>query len=126
MVRHWAFFNWNRRHNERWRAGYCRIVLKTSLFRYRLSVRVRSNQTWTKTIFLEDTAKNRSGIFIPLDGSETQEEIEARIIRSALERHSFNVTAAARTLGATRQTFRYRIEKYGIRADQRGEPNARG
>jgi DNA-binding NtrC family response regulator len=71
-------------------------------------------------------AEDGSGLFIPLDGSETLDEIEARIIRSALERHSFNVSAAARTLGATRQTFRYRIEKYGIRADQRGEANGRG
>jgi transcriptional regulator with GAF, ATPase, and Fis domain len=40
--------------------------------------------------------------------------MEARIIREALEKNSFNVTATARVLGTTRQTLRYRIEKHGI------------
>jgi transcriptional regulator with GAF, ATPase, and Fis domain len=46
--------------------------------------------------------------------------MEARIIRRALERNGFNVTATARTLGATRQTLRYRIEKHGIELETQG------
>jgi DNA-binding NtrC family response regulator len=42
------------------------------------------------------------------------DEIEARIIREALGKNNFNVTATARALGITRQTLRYRIEKHGI------------
>jgi two-component system response regulator AtoC len=51
---------------------------------------------------------------LPLDGTQSLDEMEARIIRTALERNGFNVTATARALGATRQTLRYRIEKHGI------------
>ena len=51
---------------------------------------------------------------LPLDGSQTLDEMEARVIREALERSRFNVTAAAHLLGITRQTLRYRIEKHGI------------
>ena len=51
---------------------------------------------------------------LPLDGSLSLEEMEARIIRKVLERVGFNVTAAARELGTTRQTLRYRIEKHEI------------
>ena len=51
---------------------------------------------------------------IPLDGSQTLDEMEARVILEALERSRFNVTATASLLGITRQTLRYRIEKHGI------------
>lgn len=61
-------------------------------------------------------------IRIPLDGSLTLDEMEARIIREALEQTGFNVTAAARALGATRQTLRYRIEKHGIEMKAQGGP----
>ena len=54
------------------------------------------------------------GIRLPLDGSKTLDELEAAILRAALERNGFNVAATARALGATRQTLRYRIEKHGI------------
>jgi DNA-binding NtrC family response regulator len=55
-------------------------------------------------------------IHLPLDGSESLDQMEARIIRTGLERNGFNVTATARVLGVTRQTLRYRIEKHGIEA----------
>ena len=51
---------------------------------------------------------------VPLDGSQSLDEMEARVISEALERSRFNVTAAAHLLGITRQTLRYRIEKHGI------------
>jgi len=60
------------------------------------------------------------GVTIPLDGSRTLDEMEATIIREALERNRFNVTATARALGATRQTLRYRIEKHGIEMEGQG------
>ena len=55
-------------------------------------------------------------IGLPLDGSQSMDEMEATVIRAALERSRFNVTAAARLLGVTRQTLRYRIEKHRIDA----------
>jgi DNA-binding NtrC family response regulator len=55
-----------------------------------------------------------TGIRLSLDGSQTLDEMEAKILRAALERNGYNVAATARVLGATRQTLRYRIEKYGI------------
>ncbi|MFO1363546.1 MAG: sigma-54 dependent transcriptional regulator [Burkholderiales bacterium] len=54
---------------------------------------------------------------LPLDGTMTLEEMDRRIIQTALERSGHNATAAARLLGSTRQTLRYRIEKYGLKSD---------
>jgi len=54
---------------------------------------------------------------LPLDGTMTLEEMDRRIIQAALECSNHNATAAARLLGSTRQTLRYRIEKYGLKAD---------
>jgi DNA-binding NtrC family response regulator len=51
----------------------------------------------------------------PLDGSVSIEQMERRIVEAALERSSHNTTAAARLLGTTRQTLRYRIQKYGLK-----------
>jgi DNA-binding NtrC family response regulator len=54
---------------------------------------------------------------LPLDGSMSLEEMDRRIIQTALERSNHNATAAARLLGSTRQTLRYRIQKYGLKSD---------
>jgi len=51
---------------------------------------------------------------LPFDGSMALEDMDRHIIQSALERSNFNVTAAARALGATRETLRYRIQKYNL------------
>ena len=51
---------------------------------------------------------------VPLDGSRSLDEIEKQIIESVLERTDHNATAAARILGTTRQTLRYRIQKHRI------------
>jgi DNA-binding NtrC family response regulator len=43
------------------------------------------------------------------------DDIERIVIQRALEQFDSNVTAAARHLGITRQTLRYRIEKHGLK-----------
>ncbi len=60
------------------------------------------------------TLEGGNTLSVPLDGSQSLDEIEAHIIGEALERSRLNVTAAAHLLGITRQTLRYRIEKHGI------------
>jgi transcriptional regulator with PAS, ATPase and Fis domain len=51
---------------------------------------------------------------LPLNGSMALEDMDRHIIKTALERHHFNVTATARALGTTRETLRYRISKYSL------------
>ncbi len=53
---------------------------------------------------------------LPLDGSMSLEEMDRYIVKSALERTGYNLTAAARNLGTTRQTLRYRAQKYDLKA----------
>ena len=57
-----------------------------------------------------------SQIRLPLDGSLSLEEMERRIVSEALERADHNVTAAARLLGTSRETLRYRVNKYGLKS----------
>jgi DNA-binding NtrC family response regulator len=56
-------------------------------------------------------------LMIPLDGSMALDDMDRYIIQTALERSDGNVTAAARMLGTTRETLRYRVNKYGLRGD---------
>jgi DNA-binding NtrC family response regulator len=51
---------------------------------------------------------------LPLDGSMPLDAMDRYIIKTALERNQGNVTRAARALGTTRETLRYRIQKYGL------------
>jgi DNA-binding NtrC family response regulator len=51
---------------------------------------------------------------LPLDGSMRLDDMDRYIIEATLKRHRHNVTAAARALGTTRNTLRYRIQKYGL------------
>lgn len=53
-------------------------------------------------------------IRLPLDGSMALEDMDRYIITRALEKHEFNVMATARALGTTRETLRYRMQKYSI------------
>jgi DNA-binding NtrC family response regulator len=55
---------------------------------------------------------------IPLDGSMALDDMDRYIIKTALERSNYNVTAAARALGTTRETLRYRIQKYALNAKE--------
>ena len=61
-------------------------------------------------------AHSNHSVRLPLDGSMTLDEMEAYLIQMALEKTNYNVAAAARALGTTRQTLRYRIEKYGLKS----------
>ena len=54
-------------------------------------------------------------LHVPVDGSVSLDDVERLIIQRALERSGSNVAAAARLLGITRQTLRYRLEKYGLK-----------
>jgi DNA-binding NtrC family response regulator len=58
---------------------------------------------------------DQEGLFIPLDGSLSLHEMEKFIIQEALNRTDANVTAAARMLGTTRETLRYRVQKYHLK-----------
>ena len=55
-------------------------------------------------------------IRLPLDGSLSLDEMERKIVSEALERADHNVTAAARLLGTSRETLRYRVNKYGLKS----------
>jgi len=56
-------------------------------------------------------------ILIPLDGSIALDDMDRLVIETALARNDHNVTATARVLGTTRETLRYRIQKYGLHKD---------
>jgi transcriptional regulator with PAS, ATPase and Fis domain len=66
----------------------------------------------------EGLATIRSGdsslLQLPVDGSLSLDDMEKLIIEQVLDRSHSNVSAAARILGTTRQTLRYRIEKHHI------------
>jgi DNA-binding NtrC family response regulator len=56
-----------------------------------------------------------NGIFLPLDGSLSLQDMEKYLIQEVLNRTDENVTAAARMLGTTRETLRYRVQKYNLK-----------
>ena len=61
--------------------------------------------------------ENVPGVNLPMDGSLSLDEMEKRIIGEALDRSDNNVTAAARLLGTSRETLRYRVNKYGFKPE---------
>lgn len=63
-----------------------------------------------------DAEAKRHRLCLPLDGSMALDDMDRHIINTALELHNFNVTATARALGTTRETLRYRIQKYGLKS----------
>lgn len=67
---------------------------------------------------LSEPTPAHNGLFIPLDGSLTLQDMEKHILQEVLRRTNDNVTAAARLLGATRETMRYRVQKYHLKYDQ--------
>jgi DNA-binding NtrC family response regulator len=58
---------------------------------------------------------SEEGLFLPLNGSISLNEMEKHIIQHVMNRTNNNVTAAAKMLGVTRETLRYRVQKYCIR-----------
>ena len=60
---------------------------------------------------------NGTGLNLPLDGSLSLDDMEKKIIGEALDRSDNNVTAAARLLGTSRETLRYRVNKYGFKPE---------
>ena len=53
---------------------------------------------------------------LPLDGSVRLEAMERRILTEALARNGNNVSLAARVLGTSREKWRYRVQKHGLKA----------
>jgi transcriptional regulator with PAS, ATPase and Fis domain len=68
------------------------------------------NQTATPTV--TQTADN--GIMLPLDGSLSLDDMERYILQQVLDKCDHNVSAAAKMLGTTRETLRYRVRKYDL------------
>lgn len=56
-----------------------------------------------------------NSLSLPLDGSMALDDMDRFIIKTALERADNNLTAAARALGTTRETLRYRVRKYQLK-----------
>ncbi len=63
------------------------------------------------------TSESGEELRVPLDGSVSLDGIERLVIQQALERSDHNVAAAARALGITRQTLRYRLAKHELASD---------
>ncbi|GAB6142070.1 sigma-54 dependent transcriptional regulator [Methylosoma difficile] len=63
-------------------------------------------------------AANQNAICLPLDGTMALDDMDRFIIKTALERSDNNVAAAARALGTTRETLRYRVRKYNLIANE--------
>jgi two-component system NtrC family response regulator len=51
----------------------------------------------------------------PARADNRLEQVERDLLSDALQRHSGNISAAARELGTTRDTLRYRMRKYRLR-----------
>jgi two-component system response regulator AtoC len=64
------------------------------------------------------TPNGDRGLQFPLDGSLSLDDMERKIVTEALERSDYNVTAAARLLGTSRETLRYRVNKYGLKSEE--------
>jgi two-component system response regulator AtoC len=62
-----------------------------------------------------EAVQTEQGIWLPLDGTMALDDMDCFIIKTALERADNNLTAAARALGATRETLRYRVRKYNLK-----------
>jgi DNA-binding NtrC family response regulator len=61
------------------------------------------------------SAKEEPTAFTLPDTGVDLAEVERRFVEQALQRTQGNVTKAAALLGLSRDTLRYRMEKFGIR-----------
>lgn len=80
-------------------------------------------EEWLVFNSIDNTAENNNqnqidnnSLVIPIDGSMALEDMDRFIIKTTLKRCNYNVTAAARLLSTTRETLRYRIQKYKLLA----------
>lgn len=64
---------------------------------------------------LYHSADMKDVITIRLDGSMKLDEMDSYIIQTALEKNEYNVSQTADVLGTTRETLRYRIQKYNLK-----------
>ena len=63
------------------------------------------------------------GMFkLPAEGINF-EDVERNLITQAMEQTDYNITKAAKLLGLTFRTLQYRLEKFGIRKPDGGEPS---
>jgi len=69
---------------------------------------------WLQLSGGETPPPSGDGLWLPLDGTQSLEEMERAIVAAALARAEGNVTGAARLLKSTRETLRYRVEKFGL------------
>ena len=85
----------------------CVLFADSSLFPVQW---LQLGKTVDNTLYTADTTH----IHLPLDGSMPLEDMDKFIIKTALERADNNLMAAARALGTTRETLRYRVKKYQL------------
>jgi DNA-binding NtrC family response regulator len=67
---------------------------------------------WLQLGTSEKLSVDNTHIHLPLDGSMALDDMDKFIIQAALKRANNNLAAAARMLGTTRETLRYRVRKY--------------
>lgn len=71
-------------------------------------------EQWLQLGTSEKISVDNNHIHLPLDGSMALDDMDKFIIQTALVRSKNNLTAAARALGTTRETLRYRVRKYEL------------
>ena len=69
----------------------------------------------SETTSTRPPSSDEAALLVPLDGNMALEEIDRMVIQKALKLNNFNVTETARVLGTTRETLRYRIQKYDLK-----------
>ncbi len=77
---------------------------------------LNSSTSLMDTVDMAQAEVSEGGIYLPLDGNMALDDMDKFIIKTALERANNNLTAAARALGATRETLRYRVRKYHLKS----------
>ena len=69
---------------------------------------------WLQLGTSEKIKTDTNYIHLLLDGSMALDDMDKFIIETALDRSGHNLAAAARMLGTTRETLRYRVRKYQL------------
>ncbi|MFV0296440.1 MAG: sigma-54-dependent transcriptional regulator [Hyphomicrobiaceae bacterium] len=85
---------------------------------------IQLSRTDDQSRLVSDKTGGKDLIQLPLDGSMALEDMDRFIIETALRRNAYNVMATARALGTTRETLRYRVQKYGLLREKPRDQNA--